>query len=76
MEELKQTIAKIHSVHQAEIEELHTAYLREVERLRGLHSAELERKDSFYEVEKVLMIAELQASYNSKLPSLYDEEHE
>ena len=36
---------------------------------------ELERKDSFYEAKKVHVVAELQTSYNTKLPRLNDEQY-
>ena len=47
VEELKHTIAKLHSLYQAEVEGICAAHQTEVERLRGLHSAEIECKDTF-----------------------------
>ena len=76
VEELKQTIPKLRSIHQAKVEGLRAAHQTEVERLRGLHSAEIECKDTFCEAEKVRVLAKLQASYMAKLPSLYDEQFE
>ena len=47
VEKLKQTIVKLHSVHQAGVKGLRAAYQTEVKRLCGLHSTEIERKDTF-----------------------------
>ena len=74
--ELKKTISRLRNVHQAEAEGLRTAHQVEVERLSDLHLAEIERKDFFCEAEKVCMLSELQASYNTKLPGLYEEQYE
>ena len=74
--ELKQTISRLRNVHQAEAEGLRTAHQVEVERLSDLHLAEIERKDFFCESEKVCMLSELQASYNTKLLGLYEEQYE
>ena len=76
VDELKQTILKLHSVHEAEVEGLRTAHQAEVKILRDLHSVEIEHKDSFYEARKVRVLSELQALYNTKLPGLYEEHYE
>ena len=76
VDELKQTMSRLRSVHQAEVEGFHVVHEAKVERLRNLHSAEIERKDAFDEVEKVRVQPELQESYISKLPGLYDEQYE
>ena len=39
VKEIKQTIAKLLSVHQAKVEGFHAAHQTKVEKLRGLHSA-------------------------------------
>ena len=59
VDELKQTMAKLRKVHQAEVEGFRAAHEAEVERLRGLHSTEIERKDAFCEAEKVLVLSEV-----------------
>ena len=41
-----------------------------------LHLAEIERRDSFCEVEKVWVLSELKASYNEKLPGIYQDQCE
>ena len=57
-------MAKLHNIHQtevegfrviheAEVERLWSSRQAEVERLCDLHSAEIERKDAFCEAEKV-----------------------
>ena len=63
-------------VHETKVERLQSSHQAEVERLCGLHSTKIERKDAFCETEKVWMQFELQASYISKLPGLYDEQYE
>ena len=73
VEELKHTIVMLRSVHHAEVEGLCIAHQVEIELLHNLHSKELERKDFFCEVEKVRVLAEIQASYTTKLPWLYDD---
>ena len=67
---------KLHSVHHAEVEGLHTAQQAEVERLCSLHLVEIEHNDSLYEAEKVRVLSKLQASYNTKLLGLYEEQYE
>ena len=47
VKELKQTIAKLLSVHHAKVEGFHATHQTKVEKLRGLHSAELEPKMLF-----------------------------
>ena len=75
MEELKHTIVLQRKVHQDEVEGLRTAHQIEVERQCDLHSVELLRKDSFCKAEKFHVLIELQTSYNTKLPGLYDEHY-
>ena len=72
VDELKQTILKLHSVHLAEVEGLCTAHQAEVKILRDLHSVEIKHKDSFYEAKKVRVVLELQTLYNTKLLGLYE----
>ena len=76
MEDLKHSVALQLSVHQAEVEGLLAAHQLEVKRLCRAHLTELELKDSFCEAKKVHVLAELQASYTSKLLGLYDEQYE
>ena len=42
--------------------------------MSDLYLAEIERKESFCEVEKVWVLSELQASYNEKFPSIYQDQ--
>ena len=69
------TISELRIAHQAKIEGLHRNHQAEVERLYGLHLMEIERKGSFCKAENVRVLLELQASYNKKLPGLYQEQY-
>ena len=51
------------SIHQADMESLRA----EIQRLWQEHAAQLEVKDAFCDAEKVCVLAELQANYQSKL---------
>ena len=73
---LKKTIFKLHGSHQVEIETLLYMHQVEVERLCDLHSAEIEHKDYFWETGKVQVLSKLQASYNAKLPRIYQDQYE
>ena len=72
---MKHFIELQQNVHQAEVERLCVAHQLEVKQLCSTHLVELELKDPFCEVEKVCMLAELRASYTSKLLGLYDEQY-
>ena len=69
-------MAKLCSVHQAEVEGFCAVHEVKVERLCGLDSTEIEWKDAFCEAEKVRLQSKLQVSYINKLLGLYDEWYE
>ena len=51
-------------------------YRTEIQLLRQEHTVQLEAKDAFCGVEKVCMLVELQADYQSKLLALCDEQYD
>ena len=52
------------------------SYRTEIQRLQQEHNVQLEAKDAFCDVEKVCMLAELQADYQSKLLALCYEQYD
>ena len=73
VENLNHSVTLQRRVHRVKVKGFRVAHQLKVERLRSAHLMELELKDSFCEAEKVYVLIEVQASFTSKLPGLYDE---